>query len=133
MRADADALRLSAQGGRFGRLAVLGGADDSKTAISMAGTALKYGESVVAVLIDSVDRYVEAAAKDREAQKATRRAQNWLTLAMVFLTFVIAVSTALYTVAAWRQAPQSERAIAPLVVSPLPGATADPQSSTRDR
>ena len=131
LQKDSAALRKEPWGG-FVRFQ--GVDDDAKSAVTMARSALNYGESVVAVLLDAVKKYAEVAADDREAQKATRRAQNALTVAMVFLTFVIAVSTALYTVAAWRQVPQYERATAPIVTIPLPAAPpADPQVSTHDR
>jgi hypothetical protein len=92
--------------------------------------------SGMAVLLDALDRYCEAAARDREAQAlarearekemrelakrddrhmAVQRRQGWITLGF---TVVIAISTAIYTVAAWKQAQQSARTVTPSAVSP---------------
>jgi hypothetical protein len=73
-------------------------------AVDIGGKSLGHAEAVVAVLLDAVERYTDAAARDREAQAKNRRAQKAQTWAMVFLTSVIAVSTALYTYAAFRPA-----------------------------
>jgi hypothetical protein len=121
-------------------------------AFSMAGDALNYGQSVTAVLLDAVKQYVEAAAKDRESQERERQAQTlarearerrddkYLSgqrrqgIVMLIFSGIIMASTIAYTVAAWRQAPQSERVTAPLVVSPLPAATqAEPQAPAHDQ
>lgn len=91
--------------------------------------------SGMASLFDALEHYTEAAAKDRESQAlarearereqraiaerddrhmAVQRRQGWITLGF---TVVIAFSTAIYTVAAWKQAKQSERTIAPATIS----------------
>jgi hypothetical protein len=70
--------------------------------LEMARSSTRYTEAVAAVVLDSMNGYIKAAEKDRESQARNRRAQNALTLAMVLLTLVIAISTALYTLAAWK-------------------------------
>jgi hypothetical protein len=89
-------------------------------------------EAVVAMLLDALERYTEAAARDRESQEkerqaqalardarekemralaerddkhmAVQRRQGWI---MLGFTVMIAISTAIYTVAAWKQAQQT--------------------------
>jgi hypothetical protein len=99
--------------------------------------SIQYAEAVVAVLLDAVERYTDAAARDRESQEKNRRVQRVQTWAMVALTFALAVSTALYTYAAWRPARQSDRFVSPIAASPLPGTTPaapqSPQPPTRDQ
>ena len=94
----------------------------------MASISVKYGEAVVAMLLDAVQRYTDAAAKDREssardrdsrekdrqAQALAREAhesrddkhmvvQRWQGWIMMAVTVGILASTAIYTWAAVTQ------------------------------
>jgi len=75
------------------------------------GAVPRYGEAVTAVLLDAMDHYVEAAARDREAGDRQRASQHRQGTIMLIFTAVIALSTIAYTVAAWRQ-PQQPTMIA---------------------
>jgi hypothetical protein len=95
--------------------------------------AVKYVEAVSAVLLDAMVSNLEAAAKDREAQDKNRAVQRWQGWTMVVFTVVIAISTALYTVAAWKQAQQSERTFSQPAAVPMIGPSPPvPPSLTRD-
>jgi hypothetical protein len=117
-----------------------GSSSSQNDIINMARTSTLYMEAVVAMLLDAVERYTEAAARDRESQEkerqaqasardarekemrelaerddkhmAVQRRQGWI---MLVFTVMIAISTAIHTVAAWKQAQQpiSSSIIAP--------------------
>jgi uncharacterized membrane protein YdbT with pleckstrin-like domain len=124
------------------------GADTAKVAVATAGTSLEHAEAVVAMLLDAVERYTEAAAADRESQEKNRQAEALAREArekelherstlddkhmaaqrrqgniMIVFTAAIALATivAAFSTAwtAWRSARQSERMAAPVTSTPL--------------
>lgn len=101
----------------------------------VAGAVPAYGEAVTAVLLDSMDKYVAAAAKDRESaerdresQASNRKAQFVLGALMLLATIAMVVSTAIYTAAARKQTQLMERQLTG-VAAPSPAASPVPVRS----
>jgi hypothetical protein len=105
-------------------------------AVDIGGRSLDHAEVVVAVLLDAMKDYVEAAAMDRESAARDREAQSKNRTVMIILTVVLAIATIVSALSAawsaWKPTNRSET-----IANPAPvAAPADPrslQSPTRDQ
>ena len=66
----------------------------------LAGSMVFYGEALIAMLIDAVEKYAEAAARDREASERLRVSLARWNVVMIVATCGIFLSTAAYTLIA---------------------------------
>jgi hypothetical protein len=104
------------------------------TSLKIANATTHYAEAVVAVLLDAMDHYVEAAARDRESaakgresddldrksQARNRTAQLVLGVLMLLATMAMVASTVIYTAAARKQTQLMERQLSGTSAASMP-------------